>query len=84
MKKLVCILAVICFSLSVYAKGTGRKYTASLDNSKVVRDQKAQRSATSNFGSGKRYTVVTRRHGFHPFGGGRSGGSSRPESGLGL
>lgn len=82
MKKLVCILAVICFSVSVYA-GAGRKYVASLDNSQVVRDQKMQRSSTRNFSSGKRYTAVTRRHGFHPFGG-RSGGSSRPESGLGL
>lgn len=82
MKKLVCILAVIFLSASVYA-GTGRKYTASLDNSRVVRDQKMQRSSIRNFSSGKRYTCVTRRHGFHPFGG-RNGGSARPESGLGL
>ena len=83
MKKLVCILAVICLTVSVFAKGTGRRYTASLDNSQVVRDQKMQRGNTRNFSSGKRYTAVTRRHGFHPFGG-HGGGSSRPESGLGL
>ena len=83
MKKLVCILIVICFSLSAFAKGTGRRYVASLDNSQVVKSQKDQRKAVRNFSTNRRYSAVTRGHGFHLFGR-RSAGASRPESGLGL
>lgn len=83
MKKSTCILLVLCFSLTAFAKGPGRRYSASLDNSQVVKDQKSQKSTVKNFSSGRRYSTTT-GHGFHPFGRKNGGGTSRPESGLGL
>jgi len=83
MKKLTCILLVLCFSLSAFAKGTGRRYVASLDNNQVVKSQKDERRAVKSFSTGRRYSAITRSRGFHPFGR-RNGGASRPESGLGL
>jgi hypothetical protein len=85
MKKLVCLIAIICISVAAFAKGSGRRYVASLDNKQVVQSQKDQRKALKNFGSTRRYSAVTRGHGLHLFGGGRRcSGASRPESGLGL
>jgi hypothetical protein len=85
MKKLACLILVICISVATFAKGTGRRYVASLDNSSVVKSQKDQRRALKSFGSNRRYSSVTRGHGLHLFGGrGKSAGASRPESGLGL
>lgn len=82
MKKLVCILAVICFSVSIYAKGSGRRYSASVDNAQVVKAQKAQRASLRSF-SARKYSSITGHRGFHPFGR-RSGGSAGTQSGLGL
>jgi len=84
MKKLACLLLVICISVATFAKGSGRRYVASLDNKQVVQAQKDQRKSLRNFGSGRRYSATTRGRGLHLFGGRRSGGASRPESGLGL
>jgi len=84
MKKLACLFLVICITTVSFAKGSGRRFVASLDNKQVVQAQKDQRRALKNFGSGRRYSATTRGRGFHPFGRRRSGGASRPESGLGL
>lgn len=81
MKKTTCILLLVCFSLVAFAKGSGRRYSAVLDNSQVVKSQKDEKRAVRNFGN-RRYSGITRGRGFHPFGR-RSGGSSRQESGLG-
>lgn len=84
MKKSVCLFIVIFISVAAFAKGSGRRYVASLDNSQVVRAQREQRSALRSFGSGRRYSAATRGRGLHLFGGRRGGGASRPESGLGI
>jgi len=78
MKKLVCLFLVICISLSSFAKSSGRRYVPALDNSSVVKAQKEQRRSVRSFGSGRRYTAVTRGHGLHLF----RRRASRPESGL--
>jgi len=84
MKKLACILLVICITVSAFAKGTGRKFVASLDNEQVVKAKREQGRAVNNFASGRRYSSVTRGHGLHLFGGKKGGSASNPESGLGL
>lgn len=86
MKKLACILLVIGILVTTFATGhvMGRRYTASLDNSQVVKSQKDERRNLRSF-SNRRYSSVTRGHGLHLFGRrGPSAGASRPESGLGL
>jgi hypothetical protein len=84
MKKLACILLVICISVSAFAKGTGRRYVASLDNSQVTKAKKDQARAVNSFATTRRYGSVTREKGIHLFGSKRSSGASNPESGLGL
>jgi len=84
MKKLACLLLVICITVSAFAKGTGRKYVASLDNDQVIKAKRDQGRAVSSFANGRRYSSVTRGSGIHLFGAKRSSGASNPESGLGL
>jgi hypothetical protein len=86
MKKLTCLFLIICVSVVVAsAKGSGRRFVASLDNKQVVQAQKDQRRSLRNFGSGRRYSAATRGHGgFHPFGRRRGGSGSNPDNGLGL
>ncbi len=85
MKKFASLILVICISVAAFAKGSGRRYVASLDNKQVVQAQKDQRRALRSFGSGRRYASATRGRGWHPFGRRRGGSSaSKPESGLGL
>ena len=86
MKKIASLILVICISVAAFAKGSGRRFVASLDNKQVVQSQKDQRRALKAFGSGRRYTAATRGRGLHLFGRRRGGssGASRPESGLGL
>lgn len=86
MKKLACLFLVICISVTTFAKGSGRRYVASLDNSSVMKSQKDQRRALRSFATTRRYSSAVRgRGGFHLFRGkGASGAASRPESGLGL
>ncbi|HTA27045.1 MAG TPA: hypothetical protein VK809_04620 [Bacteroidia bacterium] len=83
MKKLAVLLIVICISVGAFARGSGRRYVASLDNKQVVQAQKDSRKSLRNFGSGRRYSAATRGSGFHLFGR-RHGSGSRQESGLGL
>jgi hypothetical protein len=87
MKKLTCILFVICISAGAFAKGHDitRRYTASLDNKDVVKSQRDQRSSVRSFAHDRRYYSVTHWHGLHLFGKrGAGSGASKPESGLGL
>ncbi len=84
MKKLASLILIICITFTAFASKGGRRYVASLDNKQVVQAQKDQRRSLKAFGSGRRYSAATRGHGLHLFGRRRSGGASRPESGLGL
>lgn len=85
MKKFASLILVICISVAAFAKGSGRRFVASLDNKQVVQSQKDQRRSLKAFGSGRRYSAATRGRGFHPFGRRRGGSNaSKPESGLGL